>query len=118
MNQIAVLFRNAQHGVSAGREGLDAVLACTALTDEISVFFIGDGVYQLMAGQQPAAVLARDYTPTFKLFGLYDIEQVFLCRESLVERQLMAEQLLFPVQILSRAEIQSRLQAHSVRLVF
>lgn len=118
MNQIAVLFRTAPHGISAGREGLDAVLACSALTDEISVFFIGDGVYQLMAGQQPAAILGRDYTPTFKLFGLYDIEQVFVCRESLAERQLTTEQFLFPVQILSRGEIQSRLQAHSVRLVF
>lgn len=118
MNQIAVLFRTAPHGVAAGREGLDAVLACSALTDEISVFFIGDGVYQLVAGQQPAAILGRDYTPTFKLFGLYDIEQVYLCDESLSERQLTVDQLLFPAQRLSRAEIRTRLQAHRVRLVF
>lgn len=118
MSQIAVLFRTAPHGSAAGREGLDALLACSALTDELAVFFIGDGIYQLLAGQQPTAILGRDYAPTFKLLELYDIEYVYLCAESLQERNLSTEQLLIPAQVLSRDEIQARLQVHAVRLVF
>jgi tRNA 2-thiouridine synthesizing protein C len=31
-------------------------------------------VFQLLAGQQPQAILARDYIATFKVLPLYDIE--------------------------------------------
>lgn len=40
MNSIAFLFTQAPHGNSAGREGLDALLATSALTEEIGVFYI------------------------------------------------------------------------------
>lgn len=39
-------------------------------------------------GQQPDVVLARDYIATFKLLGLYDIDQCWLCAASLRERGL------------------------------
>ena len=118
MSDIAVLFQSVPHGHAAGREGLDAVLACSALSDDIAVFFIGDGVYQLLLGQQPAAVLGRDYTPTFKLFSLYDIEQCYVCAESLLERGLTLDALAIPVQSVSRDEIRLLLAQARTRLVF
>jgi sulfur relay protein TusC/DsrF len=57
MKRVA-FFSSAPHGSAAGREGLDALLATSALSDEIGVFFVGDGVFQLLPGQQPSAVLA------------------------------------------------------------
>ncbi|MTH47775.1 sulfurtransferase complex subunit TusC [Intestinirhabdus alba] len=88
MKRIAFIFSTAPHGSASGREGLDALLATSALTDSPGVFFIGDGVLQLLAGQKPGAVLARDYIATFKLLGLYDIEQRWICAASLRERGL------------------------------
>ena len=73
MKRVAFIFSSAPHGSAAGREGLDALLATSALTDEIGVFFVGDGVFQLLPDQRPGAVLARDYIATFKLLSLYDI---------------------------------------------
>ncbi|WP_256744534.1 sulfurtransferase complex subunit TusC, partial [Cronobacter sakazakii] len=46
MKQVAFVFTQAPHGTSAGREGLDALLAMSALTEEIGVFFLSDGVFQ------------------------------------------------------------------------
>lgn len=88
MKRVAFVFMSAPHGSSAGREGLDALLATSALTDEIGVFFIGDGVFQLLSEQRPATILTRDYIPTFKLMSLYDIENCWLCAASLRERGL------------------------------
>ena len=82
MKRVAFVFSSAPHGSAAGREGLDALLATSALTDEIGVFFVGDGVFQLLPAQRPGAVLARDYIATFKLLSLYDIDQCWLCAES------------------------------------
>ena len=70
MKRIAFVFSTVPHGTAAGREGLDALLATSALTDDLAVFFIADGVFQLLPGQKPDAVLARDYIATFKLLGL------------------------------------------------
>ena len=79
MKRIAFVFSTAPHGTAAGREGLDALLATSALTDDLAVFFIADGVFQLLPGQKPDAVLARDYI---------DIEQCWVCAASLRERGL------------------------------
>lgn len=94
MKRIAFVFSTAPHGTTAGREGLDALLATSALTDNLAVFFIADGVFQLLPGQKPDAVLARDYIATFKLLGLYDIEQCWICAASLRERGLDRRHLL------------------------
>ena len=64
------------------------MLATSALTEDPGVFFISDGVFQILQGQQPNIILARDYIATFKLLGLYDIEQCWLCAASLRERGL------------------------------
>jgi tRNA 2-thiouridine synthesizing protein C len=72
----------------AGQGRAGCLLATSALTEEIGVFFVGDGVFQLLPGQQPQAVLARDYIATFKVLPLYDIETVLAVRRLARERGL------------------------------
>ncbi|WP_029685412.1 sulfurtransferase complex subunit TusC [Tatumella saanichensis] len=91
MNRIAFVFTSAPHGSSGGREGLDALLATSALSDECGVFFIGDGVLQILPDQQPAAILSRHHAATFGVLALYDIERCYLCRESLARRGLLTQ---------------------------
>ena len=83
--KLAFLFRTAPHGSAVSREGLDAVLAATAFCCEhdIGVFFIDDGVFNLLMGQQPENILQKDFIRMFKLLDLYDIQQRFICTESL-----------------------------------
>ncbi|WP_312241381.1 sulfurtransferase complex subunit TusC [Pantoea sp.] len=91
MNRVAFVFTRAPHGSSAGREGLDAALATAALSESIGLFFIGDGVLQLMSQQRPELILARNYIATFGVLPLYDIEQCYLCHASLKARGLAAD---------------------------
>ncbi len=89
MKRIAFIFTHGPHGGAAGREGLDALLATSALTDRIGVFFIADGVLLLLPGQQPDKILARNFIPTFGVLPIYDIHQYYLCAESLAQRGLL-----------------------------
>ncbi|RJT20871.1 sulfurtransferase complex subunit TusC [Buttiauxella izardii] len=91
MKRVAFIFKSSPHGSAAGREGLDALLATSALSEDIGVFFIGDGVLQLIPGQQPGLILARDYIATFRVLPLYDIEQCYICADSIRERGLSPE---------------------------
>ncbi|MBP2168602.1 tRNA 2-thiouridine synthesizing protein C [Erwinia toletana] len=110
MNSIAFIFTRAPHGSSAGREGLDAVLATSALSENIALFFIGDGVLQLTAGQQPEKILARNYIATFGVLPLYEVEQCYICADSLAERGLTAEDpRVLPAEVLSADALRQRL---------
>ncbi|WGW00031.1 sulfurtransferase complex subunit TusC [Vibrio sp. YMD68] len=109
MKKIGFVFHTSPHSTSAGREGLDALLAASAYCEDIYVFFVGDGVTQLVSAQQPERVLSRDYISTFKLMDLYDIEHVYACRTGLEERGLLNVEMAFDVRILPSDEIASQM---------
>ena len=115
---LGFLFRSAPHGNASGREGLDAVLACSAYCETLSVFFSGDGVFQLLSGQSTDGILSRNYSLTFKAFEIYDIESVFVCADSLRQRGIMIEQLMLPVRVLERNAWQIEWQACQKILTF
>ena len=115
--KLAFLFRTAPHGNAISREGLDALLAATAFCDEeeIGVFFIDDGVLNLLDGQNPEVLLQKDFIRTFKLLDLYDIEQRFVCADSLDQYNLQAEQLIISAEKIDRTSLINKLsQAEKV----
>ena len=105
MRKLAFVFNSSPHTTAAGREGLDAVLAAAAYSEDIAVFFVGDGVTQLLKAQQPAQTLSRDYISAFKLMDLYDIEQVYACQRSLSQFGLSADDLLIDVTVAGADEL-------------
>ena len=115
--KLAFLFRTAPHGNAISREGLDALLAATAFCDEeeIGVFFIDDGVLILLDGQNPELLLQKDFIRTFKLLDLYDIEQRFVCADSLDQYNLQTEQLIISAEKIDRTSLINKLnQAEKV----
>ena len=115
--KLVFLFRTAPHGNAISREGLDALLAATAFCDEeeIGVFFIDDGVLNLLDGQNPELLLQKDFIRTFKLLDLYDIEQRFVCADSLDQYNLQAEQLIISAEKIDRTSLINKLsQAEKV----
>ena len=115
--KLAFLFRTAPHGNAISREGLDALLAATAFCDEedIGVFFIDDGVLNLLDGQNPELLLQKDFIRTFKLLDLYDIEQRFVCANSLDQYNLNTEQLIISAEKIDRTLLINKLsQAEKV----
>lgn len=120
MKQIAFVNRTPPHGHAAGRESLDALLATSALCDQgLSVFFIEDGVYQLLKAQQAEQIQCRNYSATFKMLALYEIEPVYVCRDSLAERGLSVDDLLLDdVTLLGRNQVTALLDQQAVVLHF
>ena len=115
--KLAFLFRTAPHGNAISREGLDALLAATAFCDEeeIGVFFIDDGVLNLLDGQNPELLLQKDFIRTFKLLDLYDIEQRFVCAASFDQYNLQTEQLIISAEKIDRTSLINKLsQAEKV----
>ncbi|AKD38256.1 sulfur relay protein TusC [Pasteurella multocida subsp. multocida OH4807] len=120
MIKLAFVFRSAPHGTSSCREGLEALLAATAFCQEedIAVFFLDDGVFNLLSEQQPECILQKDFIRTFKLLELYDIEQRYICRESLARVGLETQPLILYCETLDRTELVEKLQQAEKVLTF
>lgn len=118
--KIAFLFRAPPHGTSVSREGLDAVLAATAFCDEneIGVFFIDEGVLNLVEGQQPEQLLQKDFIRTFKLLDLYEIKPRFICADSLDKFNLTEENLILSAEKIDRTSLMQKLNQADKLLTF
>ena len=119
LNRIAFVFTQGPHGSSAGREGLDAVLATSVFSDEVALYFVSDGVLQLTKGQQPQQILARNYIATFGVLPLYDVEHCYLCAAALAERGMAVDvECVLPVEILSPEALRDKLAEYDRILTF
>lgn len=112
MKKISFIFNTAPYGDSSGREALDVVLSISSLKTRVSVFFIGDGVFQLIKQQNPTGLIRiKNYTLSFKLLPLYDID-TWTCAESLSQRGLggLANRFVIHTNIISPSIIRQKLE--------
>ncbi|CAH0524484.1 sulfurtransferase complex subunit TusC [Vibrio hippocampi] len=106
---LGFVFHSLPHSSSSGREGLDALLATSAFTEDIKVFFIAGGVNQLRKGQQAETVLSKDYISAYRLLELYDIEQIYICEQSLNQYGLTLTDCVIEGELLSHHAITAEL---------
>lgn len=119
MKKIAFIFMKVPHGTSSGREGLDALLATSSITENIGVFFVSDGVCQLLTKQNSNKILVRDYIATYKLLPLYDINNYYICQEDLETRGFSTESsFILPATVLSANKLRDNLKNYDVILTF
>ncbi|NAW49636.1 sulfurtransferase complex subunit TusC, partial [Salmonella sp. gx-f5] len=83
------------------------------------VFFVADGVFQLLENQQPEKILARNYIATYGILSLYDIDQCFVCAASLRDRGLAEERhWVLDVETLAEVELREKLSEYDVVMTF
>ena len=70
------------------------VLIGAAFEQDVSLAFIDDGVYQLMQNQDTADIGTKNFAPTFRALGDYDVSQIYVERDSLDLRGLGKEDLI------------------------
>ncbi|WP_373778585.1 sulfurtransferase complex subunit TusC [Glaesserella sp.] len=119
--KLAILFTQPPFGSSTSREGLDALLAASAFCqeDEIAICFLNDGVFNLLANQDPQIILQKDHVSAFKLLELYDLNECFVCQQSIAQRLLNdATWILSDMRIVPRQTIFSVLSYSEKVLTF
>ena len=110
--------RKAPHGTIYALEALEVVLISAAFDQDVSLAFLDDGVYQLKRGQQTKGIETKNFSPTYRALDGYDIEKLYVERESLEARALTEDDLLVPVTVLSRAEMGALMESQNVVLSF
>ncbi len=110
--------RKAPYGTIYALEGLEVVLISAAFDQDVSLAFVDDGVYQLTKGQQTKPLEVKNFSPTYRALEGYDIEKLYVERESLAARGLSEDDLLVDVQVLPAAEMAALMAAQDVVISF
>ena len=110
--------RKAPYGTIYALESLEVVLITATFDQDVSLVFLDDGVYELLKGQNTKAIGIKNFSPTYRALDGYDVEKLYVERESLEARGLSEDQLLVDVEVLSSAEMGALMAAQDVVLSF
>jgi len=88
------LNRKAPYGTVYALESLEVVLIGAAFEQDVSLAFVGDGVYQIAKGQSTDGIGMKNFSPTYKALGDYEVTKLYVEKESLEARGLTLDDLM------------------------
>lgn len=106
--------RKAPYGTIYAFEILEAVLVSAAFDQDVSVVFLDDGVFQIVKGQDTADTGMKNFSPTYQALEGYDVEKLYVERESMEARGLGEDDLVVPVEVLSADEMSALIDVQDV----
>lgn len=126
------LNRKSSYGTVYALESLEVVLIAAAFEQDVSLAFIDDGVYQIIEGQNTDNIGMKNFSKTYKALGDYEINKLYVSKESLDERGLTEADLMplvyededddwaekSSIKIVSNAELKDIMSEQDVCLSF
>jgi tRNA 2-thiouridine synthesizing protein C len=93
--------RRAPYGTIYALECLEVVLVAAAFEQDVTVVFLDDGVCQLKKNQDTTAIGMKNFSKTYGALDDYDVEKIYVEKESLDARGLTADDLVIPVEVVA-----------------
>ena len=118
MKKFMFVNRKAPFGTIYALESLEVVLIAATFDQDVSLAFVDDGVYELVKGQNSKTIGIKNHSPSYRALDGYDVEKLYVERESMAMRGLTEADLLVPVEVLSSAEMGELMAAQDVVLSF
>ena len=105
MKSFLFVMQTPAYGSFKVQETLDVVLITAAFDQKVSLLLLDDAVFHLMKNQQGHILGAKDMSAVYRSLELYDIENIYVEHESLVERGLSVDDLLLPAVQVKREDV-------------
>ena len=86
--------RKAPYGTIYALESLEVVLIGAAFEQDVALAFLDDGVFQLSKGQETTDIGMKNFSPTYNALGDYDVNKIYVEKESLEARGLTLDDLM------------------------
>jgi tRNA 2-thiouridine synthesizing protein C len=118
MKKFMFVNRKAPYGTIYALESLEVVLITATFDQDVSLAFIDDGVYELAKGQDTKGIGIKNHSKTYRALDGYDVEKLYVERESLEARGLTEDDLIVDVEVLSTAQMAELMAGQDVVLSF
>lgn len=110
--------RKAPHGTVYALESLEVVLIGAAFEQDVTLVFMDDGVFEIVKGQDTSGIETKNFSNTYKALEMYDVEKLYVAKESLEQRGLTEDDLIVDVEVKTAAEITALMEEQDVILSF
>ena len=110
--------RKAPYGTIYALESLEVVLIGAAFDQDVSVAFLGDGVYQLVKGGDTKGVEMKNFPPTYRALDDFDVNKLYVEQEAMQARGLVEADLVVPVEVVSAERMAEIMESQDVILSF
>ncbi|PLY11871.1 MAG: sulfurtransferase complex subunit TusC [Sedimenticola sp.] len=97
--------RRAPYGSIYALESLEVVLIGAAFDQDVSLAFVDDGVFELKKDQETAGIDMKNFSPTYRALEMYDVEKLYVSKESMDARGLTVDDLIVDVEVKTDAEL-------------
>jgi len=104
-SRITFISRAAPYGQNKANLCLDMALASAVFEQDVNYIFFGDGVYQILKGQDGSAIESKNLGNALETLVLYGIEKIYADSQSLQEREISESELLSGMQIVNSESI-------------
>jgi tRNA 2-thiouridine synthesizing protein C len=101
MKKIMFLMRQAPHGSIYSYEGLETILIFAAFEQDLTMLFVGDGVFALVKEQDTTGIGIKGYIKTYGVLEDYGVEHMYVDRASMEERGLTPDDFAIPVEVVN-----------------
>ncbi len=108
--------RRAPYGTIYALEGLEVALIGAAFEQDVSMVFLDDGVFQLKKGQNTEESGMKNFSPTYRALEMYDVEKLYVEKESMEQRGLTEDDLIVAVEVLSSPALADLMEQQDVIL--
>lgn len=88
MKKLLFVISNPPYANKRGTELLDAALVAAAFDCDVSLLFRGDGVWSLLPEHAAKDIGQRSFAKMMLGLADYDIDKLFVCRDSLNNRSM------------------------------
>ena len=116
--RILIVCRKAPYGNSLAREALDIAMATSVFDQTLALLFMGDGVWQLIPGQDSTEIPSKNISKQLSALPLYDVSEIYVDSDALVQRQLDANSLILETKPLAVKDIGNFIDSFDTVLSF
>ena len=117
--KVMFVCRTAPYGMIYEQEAIEAMVMFGAYEQDISVSFIGDGVFSLKKGQDTSLLGKKNFSMTYPiLIDDFEISHIYVEKESLEERGMGVEDLITEVELVDRNSLKQKMNDMKALLPF
>ncbi len=93
--KVMITVRKAPHGTIYAQEAIEVMFIVASYGMDLSVVFMDDGVFALKDGQDTKALGVKGFMASIGALVDFEVEKVYVDRQSLQERNLSEDDLVF-----------------------
>ena len=102
---ILIIIRQAPYSSVLPASALDVLLTAAAFEQTLTLLLMGEGVLHLLSAQNSTGSGMKNISKALPALELYEVDQVFMEKDALANRNLQDEELVMRVEALSLKQI-------------